>query len=78
MAKDKIKRFKYGAVTWAFVHLMFMLTCVTEMLIHGAYITWGIECYLKVAIKMKVKAFSLEQTTTKGSFSHAGMMTVVT
>jgi len=27
MAKDEIKRFKYGADTWAFVHLMFMLTC---------------------------------------------------
>jgi len=25
MAKDEIKRFKYGADTWAFVHLMFML-----------------------------------------------------
>jgi hypothetical protein len=48
------------------------------MLINGARITWGIKCYLKVAINIKVKAFALEQTTTKGSFSHAGMMTVVT
>jgi hypothetical protein len=50
---------------------------VMEMFINGTCITWGIKYYLKVAIKTIFKALALEQTTTKGSFSHAIMMTIV-
>lgn len=78
MGRDEIKRFKYGADTWAFVHLMFMLTCRCNRNVHQ----WSMHnlrhyVLFKGSNKNETQSICSGTTTTKGSFSHASILIVV-